>query len=322
MKKIRRIFFLFVCVALVVGACATPVATTSSEPLRVAVSDWPGDYPLILARELGLYRKYNVNVELTYNEIYGQTVTQFTSGQIDTFNSTIGDVLLMSPKTDFKIVLISDSSEGADAIVALPSITNPRELRGRRLGVDLGTVMGELFIRQMFLEYGLTRRDVQLVDIAPEFVPDALGRDIDAGHTWAPFTGRATSAGNRIIFTSASTPNLFPDVLVFHTTTLQARPDDVRNLLLAWFEAAEYLRTNRIDANLRIAGFLEKRPSEISTEGLRIYSLEDNRNAFARNEQGTSLYDTLQKTADFMAETGLISRRPNFSDLIDTSFLP
>ncbi|MCS7010395.1 MAG: hypothetical protein NZL98_03375 [Anaerolineales bacterium] len=163
-----------------------------------------------------------------------------------------------------------------------------------------------------------------MIDINAESVPDAIPSLIDAGHTWEPHTSRALEKGQQIIFSSAETPGLIPDLLVLRTEVLRQRPDDVRALIAALLEASEFTRSHPEEAIASIARQSGMSPEEISFEGVKLYSLSDNRAAFAQNPgtDTTSIYYTTRLYIELMVNTGRLTQRPDINQILDPSFLP
>lgn len=309
--------------AVFLSACSQISQDSSTpEPLRIVWSQWPGDYPAVLAQQLGLFEKYGARVELIYIESYDTIVPHFASGIVDSFNATIGDAILLGEHEDIKVVMVADCSDGADAVLATDTITGPQSLKGKRVGIDIGSVMGELFVQEMLKPHGLTLKDLVLVDIPPEDIPVMMGHEIDAGHTWAPYTQRAQSMGYKVIFTSEQTPSLFPDVIIFRQSLLEQQADNVRAYLAAVLEAAEYWQTNPDESNVLIADFVGLPVEEIAPQGIKIFSLQDNLIAFQPADNTTSLYQTAQITLDYMLGTNSMTRPPELDILLDPSYLP
>ena len=163
--------------------------------------------------------------------------------------------------------------------------------------------------------------EVTLVNISPEKVPDAIPEVIQAGQTWDPFASEALSKGAHIIFSSAETPGLTPDVLIFRTAVIKERPDDIRAFIKAWFEALAYWQANPAEGNALIAQATERRLEQISTEGIKLFSLEDNLKAFENSTELTSLYQSGRINADFMINTGVLIHAPKVERILEPSFL-
>lgn len=313
-----------VLIALIVSlaGCAAP-QTPAKAPLRIEWTQWPGDWILLVAHRKGFFEKHGVQVEPVYYEVFNQAMPDLAAEKIDGGLFVAGDLVPIVKGDNLRAVFITDVSDGADQIVASTDIASLADLRGKRIGASLGT-FGELFVWEMLKSAKISPADVTLVDIEAESVPDAIPDQIDAGHTWEPHTSRALAKGQHIIFTSADTPGLIPDLLVFRTKILRERPDDVRAFLTAWLEARDFILANPAEAAQIIAEETGLSVEEVSFEGVKLYSLEDNRAAFAQNPgtDTTSIYFTTQLYADFLISSGNLTNAPDINQMLDPSFLP
>lgn len=321
MKPTRLLFVLLL--LLVSGCSLAPAPAAPRPPLRIEWTYWPGDWILLVAKDQGIFEKHGVQVEPVLYEVFDDVFPDMAAEKIDGGLFVIGDLVPIFNNDNLHAIFLTDVSDGADQVVASPDIQSPADLRGKRIGVALGT-FGELFVRQMLIENGIQPAEVTFVDINAEAVPDAIPSLIDAGHTWEPATSQAVQKGQRIIFTSAETPGLIPDLLVMRTSVLRERPDDVRAFLAAWLEAVEFTKAHPEEAIASIAKLSGMAPEEISFDGVRLYTLEDNRAAFAQNpgSDTTSIYYTTQLYVQFFVDSGLLTVRPDINQMLDPSFLP
>jgi NitT/TauT family transport system substrate-binding protein len=310
------VFTYIVAVTLVLSACSANTPSAKNPTLKVAWVLWPSEYPLVIAQDKGFFEKHGVSVELAYYDVISNELADIQSGKVDGGFNVPGDLLQMwskSPDT-FKGVLVVDSSNGADVIVATQDIQTPADLRGKRVGVLPGT-FGELFVDRMLKANGLRTSDVTLINIDPSNVPDSLSVQIDAGHSWEPYTSKALTAGNHIIFSSSETPGLISDVLVFKTAIINERSEDIRAFIAAYYEALDFWKTNPQEAVAIIAKHTGLKPEEISTEGIKILTLKDNEVAFSNANDTTSIYFTTQLFRDFMINAGILSKSPDVQKL-------
>jgi NitT/TauT family transport system substrate-binding protein len=320
--KMRILSAILVIISMVLSACGSAPAPSEKTPLRIAYTDWAGDYVTLIALKMGLFEKHGVAVEPIYYPSYSDSYTNLAVGKVDAINAVLIDVFPAIKNNDLRAVMVTDSSEGGDSIVAVPDIQSIYALRGKRIGVELGT-FGELFIAQMLAKAGMTERDVTLVNIAPEDVPSAIPSLIDAGHIREAQTAKALVNGNHVIFSTASTPGLFPDVMTFRAEVTQNRPDDIRAFVAAWFEAAEYWITNPQAGNTIVAQYTGKLASTVSTKGVHIYTLQENLQAFSENSgsDSASIYYVAHLSLEFSIRSGYITTPPDINILLDPSFL-
>lgn len=324
MVKFQQLFLtVSMILVLFLSSCAsfTPAGNGELAPLRIAWNPWAGDYPLVLAKELGLFDQYGVEVEPIYSEDYSQLLIQLLAGEIDGFNASISDVLLMSITDEVQIVLVADYPEGANTIVADASIQTPADLKGKRLGVDASIISSRLLVSEMFKAYGLEAGEVTMVSTNPEAVPDALGKTIDAGFTWDPYTTQAQEAGYHVIFSDSQAPGLLTDALVFRKSTIDERPGDIQAVVAAWLEASRFMNDHpdeAIDLILNYSGL----PREmVSLAGIKVYSYEDNQVAFQFRDDFSSLYHVITVSQNFLRDEGYISKSVPLEQLVRANFV-
>ncbi|MBD1923899.1 ABC transporter substrate-binding protein [Microcoleus sp. FACHB-831] len=324
MKSIvSRFLSIFLLTILLVTACNNPKNTPlQSEPLRVGYNLWPGTFPVAIAQEKGFFTQQGVNVETSYTVNYLKSVSDFVSGQSDGIFIVLGSLIgLVEKIPDVQMVLASDESAGADVVLAVPTIKKVADLKGKRIGVKLGDY-GELFVTKFLEQNGLNTNEVSLVNVEGEAIPAHFkSGDIQAGQTWEPYVTEAIKGKARVLFTSEQTPGLMPSVLVFRSKIIRDRPDEVKAFIKAWFQAQDYWKANPEESKIAIAKVLNIKPNEISTEGIKLYTLQDNLKAFTPGSTTESLYHTSKLYADFSIRTGGLSAAPDIKKMINPYFL-
>jgi len=309
---------------LIVACNSTQRVTNRTEqpPLQIAYNMWPGYFPMEIAEEKGFFAAQGVKVEPVYSENYLKYVSDFSAGKYDGFAATLGGIMsIIGKNPNIHIVLETDQSAGADTVVAQPDIKSVADLKGKRLGVKLGDY-GELFVVKMLESNGLTTDNVALVNIEGEAIPAHIkSGDIQAGQTWDPYTSEAVKAGARLLFTSKQTPGLIPAGIIFRSTVLRDRPQDVQAFVRAWFQAQDYWKTHPEESKALIAKRLKIKPETVSTNGIQLSTLKENIKAFASGSTEESLYYTAKLYADFYIRTGGLSAAPDIQKLIDPSFV-
>lgn len=320
-KKIYPLL-LSVILLLLVTACTGVVASpVEHPPLKISWNYWPGSYPLVIAQELGLFEKHGVKVEPILVE-YESHAPDFIAKKTDGVLFTLADALAIDAREpdSARIVLVYDESAGADVVVATADIANIADLKNKRIGASSGS-FGELLVQTMLQAGNLTPDQVTLVDLGPEAVPDSMPALAQAGFTFEPHLSQAIAQGHHIIFSSAEAPGLISDVVIFRTEVVQQRPEDVRAFVTAWFEAVDYWQAHPAEGNALIAKTLNLPVEEISLQGLKLLTREDNQRAFERNTDPTSLYTSAQINADFLISSGTLNNAPDLKRLLDPSFL-
>jgi NitT/TauT family transport system substrate-binding protein len=319
-----RNFILLVSIIILLIACQeiiTPPKVTTP-PLKIAYSPWPGYLPIIIAKEKGFFQKEGVNVELFFSEETRVQVADFSAGKYDGTLQDLGTMIIASGKNpDIRIVFVIDESAGADAIIVDPSLETIADLKGKSVATDLSG-FGELFVMKMLETANLTRDDINLINMAQEKVPESLKRgEIQAGHTWEPYLSQAVKEGAKIIFTSAETPGLIPDVMAFLGSVVRDRAGDVRAFIRAWFQAVDYWKTHPEEGNAIIAKEINTHSSEISLKGIKLLTLNDNVKSLTPGKTTESLYHTAELYINFFTNAGSLTQPVDLQKLIDSTLV-
>ncbi len=303
-------------------ACAGQGAAAPAMPLRFAWTDREGDYTLILANQMGLFERHGVKVEPVFYSSYPQARADLVAEVVDGGIFPIGDLLLMASKTDLRGVLVSDNG-GVAAVVASAEIGGVRDLRGKRIGVNLHT-SSEMFVTYMLESAGLTSREVTLIEMNPQDVPGSIPAVVDAGFVVEPYTTQALRQGYRLIYSSERYGSLLPSMLVFRSRVVEGQPQQIKAFVQAWDEAVAYRLAHPQEANQIIAGALQRSVGELSISGtVTFYTLEDNRRLFAENPglDPSSIYYTAQRNLFFLVGLGDITQPLDLNILLDPAFL-
>jgi NitT/TauT family transport system substrate-binding protein len=319
-KRLLRVFSVFVLAALLLSACSGTQVTVKKTPLRVGWSLWPGWYPLVLADQKGFFKEHGLEIEIVYYNTTSEVTAAMASGMVDGGFMVLNSVLLDTVIEDAKVILITDNSDGADQIVTTADILSADDIRGKRIGVKKGT-FGEFFVREMLDQKGILPAEVTFVDVSPEAVPGSIPDKIDLGHTYEPFTSEARAKGYQVIFSSAETPGLIVDIFAFRNHVIQERPEDVKAFIAAWFEALQYWQANPAESNAIIAKATGQKAGDISTEGIKLFDLAANLQAFRAGNDANSIYFTARKAQYFSISAGDISHAHKAEDALDASFL-
>ncbi|WNB74237.1 ABC transporter substrate-binding protein [Methylomonas koyamae] len=251
--KLRPLLTLAGLIALFYPTAFSWVATAPQPLLRVATNVWPGYETLYLARSLGLFGSAPIRlVEMTSAS---QVSHALQNGAVEAAALTLDEAIaaMQQDDVDLRVVLVLDSSEGADTLLARDGIDTVAGLRGKRIGVE-NTATGAVLLDAALQSAGL---DIGQVSIAPMTVNDHLAAwqqgGIDAVVTFEPFRSRILAAGARELFSSRQIPGRILDVLVVRADVLAAHRDALRSLVAAHFAALAYFSANPSDAAQRMA---------------------------------------------------------------------
>jgi NitT/TauT family transport system substrate-binding protein len=228
------------------------MVSAQAEPLRIGYSDWPGWVAWEIAVENQWFEEAGVDVEFEWFD-YIASMDAFAAGQLDAVGMTNGDTLVTgSAGVQGVMILLHDYSNGNDMIVAAPGIESVADLKGKKVGVEIGFV-GHLLLLNALEKSGLSESDVELVNVPTNETPQVLAsRDVDAIVAWQPNSSMALNAlpGSKAIYTSADEPGLIYDMLSVSPVSLAQNKEDWRKVIDVWYRIVAYLD----DAETRAMG--------------------------------------------------------------------
>ena len=215
----------------------------AAEPLKIAYSDWPGWVAWDIAKEKGFFEKHGVDVELLWFE-YVASMDAFAAGKADAVCVANGDSVVLNATGARNImILVNDYSNGNDKIVARPGINSIKDLKGKKVGVEIGFLSHSLLIKAL-QDNGMTESDVELVNMPTHQAAQVLASgDVDAIVAWQPHSGMALKAleGSTAIYTTADSPGLIYDTLAVAPGSILKRKADWEKVAAAWYDVIDYM---------------------------------------------------------------------------------
>ena len=215
----------------------------SAAPLKIAYSDWPGWVAWEIAIQKDWFKEAGVEVDFKWFE-YVPSMDAFAAGQVDAVCMTNGDALVTgSTGAPSVAILLNDYSNGNDMVVARPGIKSAQQLKGKKVGVEVGFV-AHLLLLHALKSAGLTEDDITVVNIPTDQTAQALGGGtVDAIVAWQPNSGQAIKAlpGAKAIFTSADVKGIIYDVLAVNPKSLAENKDAWQKVVDVWFKIADFM---------------------------------------------------------------------------------
>ena len=185
--------------------CSTPAF--SAQPLKVGYSDWPGWVAWQVAIDKGWFKEAGVDVRFEWFD-YSASMDAFAAGKIDAVTMTNGDALVTgSGGAKSSMIMLTDYSNGNDMIVAKHGIKSLKDLKGKKVSVEMGLVEHLLLLNGL-KKAGMKESDVTLVNAKTNEMPQMLSSaDISAIGAWQPVSGQAMTGtpGSKPIYTSEPT---------------------------------------------------------------------------------------------------------------------
>ncbi|MDR9498615.1 MAG: ABC transporter substrate-binding protein [Hydrogenovibrio sp.] len=287
---------------------AMPWTANAAEPLKIGYSDWPGWVAWEVALQKNWFEEEGVEVQFEWFD-YVASMDAFAAGQLDAVHMTNGDALVTgSTGAPSTMILLNDYSNGNDMVVAQPGMESIKELKGKKVGVEVGFV-AHLMLLTALQENGLSESDVTLVNVPTNETPQVLASgDVDAIVAWQPSSGQALKLvpGAKAIYTSADKPGIIYDGLSVSPSSLSRRKDDWEKVLKVWYKTVAYITDpkTRDDALKIMASRAGLTPEEYAPflSGTKLLTLEEAKAAFQKGDGLDSIYGSSKVSDDFNVE--------------------
>lgn len=211
--------------------------------LKIAYSDWPGWTAWEIADKKGFFKKHNVNVKLEWFE-YGPSMDAFAAKKVDAVGVSNGDATVLNATGARNVtILINDYSNGNDKIIGAPGIKSIKDLKGKKIGVEIGCLSHALLINAL-TKNGLKESDVMLVNMPTHQAVQTLeSGDVSAVVAWVPHSVNALDkvAGSTELYTSANEPGIIYDVLAVSQESMMKYKEEWAKVIAAWDDVVAYI---------------------------------------------------------------------------------
>jgi len=296
-----------------------------AEPLKIGYSDWPGWVAWEVGIEKRWFKEEGVEVKFEWFD-YVASMDAFAAGKLDAVSMTNGDALVTgSTGAKSVMAIINDYSNGNDMVVAKPGITSVKQLKGKKIGVEVGFV-GHLLLLNALEKAGLKESDVELVNVPTNETPQVLASgDVDAIVAWQPSSGIALTQvpGSKAIYTSADEPGLIYDVLSVSPQSYAANKEKWARVAKVWYRIVAYLKDPKTfdDAIKIMASRVGLKPDEYKSfvKGTNILTLDEARGFYKKGSGFNSIYGSTKIADDFNVANKVYEKPLDVDSYIDAS---
>lgn len=271
-------------VSLALGLSALTCSTVNADalkPYKVGYNSWIGYISLFIAKEKGYFKDEGLDLQMQSFSSPGDGLAPLLGGQLDAHFTTADSVITALDKAPgrLEIVYMTDTSAGADAILAKSDIATPADLKGKTVAATAGQC-NELLLRKALTKYGLVPSDIKLTNMNPDDAGAAFAAGkLDAAVTWEPWITKVQGEKKgHVIFSSKEAPNLILDVVAISDKTAKDKADETKAFLRALNKANELAISDPKAASEIAAKSLELKPEEVldMLPKVKLYGATDN----------------------------------------------
>lgn len=309
------------------AAAAPAQAKPSGKPFVVAYNQWIGFTGVLLAKEKGYFKAAGLDVQFKQFSGPADGIPPLIAGQIDAVLTTADTPILLAKEgteNPLHDVMVVDTSNGADGIIAQKGITKVSDLKGKVVGATKGQV-NEFLLLKALQSAGMSEKDVNVTNMDPEAAGAAvLAGKVPAAVTWEPWLTKASASGASVIFSSKDTPNLILDVATVSDKTLKDRPEDVRAFVAACLKGNETAVAQPKEA----AQVAEKTLGTTQKDALamfskvKMFSAAENKTLIGTADKPGPVGKTSTEIAEFFANNKVMAEAPKQPNLFIADYLP
>ena len=174
----------YVALAAVAAAAAalTGAAQAQNNKLTVGLPTTPPNVvhmPVIVARELGLYKKYGVDVQTVQLEDGVKVFRAMLAGNID-IGMSPGAVTIIGVSNGAPVkVILATSNKFEASMVVRDNVKTMADLKGKRIGIQQPGGFADINSRAVLRAAKIDPKDVNFISIASEDVPALVADQVD-----------------------------------------------------------------------------------------------------------------------------------------------
>jgi NitT/TauT family transport system substrate-binding protein len=308
-------------VALGAAVTSAPAPAAELKPYRVGFNAWIGSIAFFVAQEKGYFKDEGLDVQTKSFSAPGDGLTPLLAGSLDAVLSTADSVITVLDKApgQLKIVYLTDTSAGADAVLAKKEIADIKGMKGKKVAATLGQC-NQLLLEKALEKAGLADKDIQLVNMNPDDAGAAFAAGkVDVAVTWEPWITKVSGEKKgHVIFSSKETPNLILDVLAISSKTAKDKTPETKAFLKALNRGYDFVQKHTDEAAAVAAKALEQKPDEVKAmlPKVYLYSAKKNVEVMAGPAAKAS-----SQVAKFFKDKKVNETLVDVSALYDASFL-
>ncbi len=276
--SVRFPFFIFMVVTLglFIAPCGIRSASAQVPKVRVAYSTLGAiDLPVWMAREAGLDRKYGVDADLVFLRGGTTTIQALLSKSVE-FVILSGTSLALANLSGADLVIVGTYSNRLNfKIIARPEITAPRDLAGKKIGVQSFTGASIFAARVGLNKLGVNPRDVQFLAMGDNqgILSGMESKALMAGSISDPQGLLAQKLGFRLLHDFLKSDLPFTNVSVITSREYASSNEEiVTRFLKAQMEGIRYLLAYPEKAKSVIGKYARIRDPEVVDYTLRLFS--------------------------------------------------
>lgn len=317
MAKLRTATFL-----LAAALCAAPSFVNAEDKLVVAMPTTPPNVvhmPIYIAVDLGLFKKYGLNVETVALEGGVKTYRAMVAGNADIASASGPFAIVGEAKGAGTKIILANMPKLEASMVVRENIKTLADLKGKRIGIQQPGGFADVLSRGVLRAAKIDPNEVNFVSIASEDVPALVANQIDTAilHVEQEMIAQSKVPGLHAIarLWEIQPKNLY-NVMAVSNKTISAKRAALKAFVKGHIEATRAIYTEK-DKVLPIIMKYTQLPKDVAS---KTYDFMIKDCIWDAND-GLGP-DRINFTAELMTKVGNIpaGKTPKYEDIVDLSF--
>jgi NitT/TauT family transport system substrate-binding protein len=287
------------------------LAGVGAAPIKIGYSDWPGYTVMEVAKQKGWFKDAGLDVDMVWFD-YNASIDALSAGKIDADMIVASDAMVAgSSGAKTKIVCLVDYSEGSDMIIGAPGVTSIKDLKGKKVGVEL-TLVEHMLLLQALKVNGMSQSDITLVGTSTEKTPQTLASgQVSAIGAWYPISSQALLQvpDSKKLFTSADAKGLIFDVIAVNPSSYAEHKEDWAKITAIYYKCVNYLMdpATRDDAIKIMAAKVGADPVQYAKNvpGTHFLTLPEAKACLKKSDDMLSIYGSMKISDKFNLDNGV-----------------
>lgn len=259
-----------------------------------------------------LLRPQGIDAEIVTFPSLVQRMQAVASGSVDVGNGGLSATMQVATK-GFPMAVLANGCDGGWMLLAKQGITEFAQLRGKKIGVQNGSIALVSLTWKLRHEGLLDQVELLFLDNQDQPVPLARG-DVDAICCFEPYAAFAELSGfGHRLWVPYDTPMGRTNLGFVASTAFVAKEPDLTRTLVRAHVAA----TNRMKADPAIAVDTTVKQFNMA----RDVAEASTRNLFFNADSGEAFQTGLKSLAGMMLADKLLDQEPDWATFLDTRFL-
>jgi NitT/TauT family transport system substrate-binding protein len=266
-----------VLVFIALAVLLTNGSPAAAEPLRIAYTAISLMYgPLWITREAGLFKKYGLDAELLYLSGGTMSTAALISDDVQISFTGASNVVAANLAGSDAVLLGATIDLLPFEIWAIPSIKDPAQLKGTRMGVTRFGSTTHFVARYVLKRLGIKESDITFLQAGgqPELFTALKGNSLQSAVlNTGPFTVRAQKEGFARLADVAAIgrPYIYGSVAT-RASFARSRPDVMSRFAKAFVEGIHRFKTDKRQALAAIEKYTKTKTTAESEQVYEIYA--------------------------------------------------